>query len=125
MAGNSKRELEIIQQMQLMGVWQEAFRPSVHQLVVMERELSRTMKDWRAAEPDKNKPSPVQHPLYAIVQSQRKDILALRDSLGLTPKGLRKLRGANVPESGTSPEGFGEKLDRLMAGLASLETVSL
>lgn len=125
LAKPSKKEQEYIQQLTDMGIWRPAFLSVVHQLVVMENELSRTMREWRRAEPDSKKPSPVQHPLYAVIQAQRKDILAVKDSLGLTPKGLRKLTGAAVPDSGTAPESFGSKLDKLMDHMSGMGPVTL
>lgn len=79
------REQKYTEQLRAMGVWQEAFAPEVHMLAMMEREHQRLQKTWKAAG------SPLDE-TYNVIERQRRDILAHRDALGLTPKGLHRLR---------------------------------
>lgn len=79
-------------QMEELGIWEDAFAPEVATLAQMERDLTRAKKAWAATAEPGGKPS-VLDPLFGVVTGLRRDILAHRDALGLTPKGLRKLRG--------------------------------
>ena len=81
--------------MQAMGIYQPAFDAAIHQLCILERELSRTMKAWSATKGEQKSPS-MDHPLYTVITQQRRDILAHRDALGLTPKGFRRLQRAGT-----------------------------
>ena len=88
------REQVYTQQLQAMGVWQPAFTPAVKTLADMEREHQRTKKRWKADGGDTTSD------LYPAIVQQRRDILAHRDALGLTPKGLRRLKASSiVPEA--------------------------
>ena len=93
-----------------LGVWQDAFAPEVHTLCMMERELRREQKAWKDAsallkeridgsETDKDLAALVKsvdgH--YSLILTLRRDILSHRDALGLTPKGLQRLRGKDAP----------------------------
>lgn len=89
------------QQLSAMGIYEPAFDAAIHTLAVMERELSRVQKAWKATAPDKDTPPSPLDPHYALIQSLRKDILNHRDALGLTPKGLQRLR--RVPSSADTP----------------------
>ena len=80
------REQKYIEQLREIGVYQPAFDPEIHMLAMMEREHQRTVKAWRAAG------SPISGDLCQAVERQRRDILQHRDALGLTPKGLHRLR---------------------------------
>lgn len=114
------REKEYQAQLETLGVWEEAFAPALHSLCIMERELSRTQKAWKATA-SKNEAPSVLNPLYGCIQTQRRDINALRDALGLTPKGLQKLRG----KSGVTPESEGaaisSRLDALLQRVSGYE----
>ena len=85
------KEAEYLAQLQSLGIYEEAFRPTVHQLCIQERELSRVMKAWKATAPPGKSPS-VLDPHYDVITKLRKDILVIRESLGLTPKGLQRIR---------------------------------
>ena len=82
------REQKYTQQLRELGVYEPAFDPEIHTLAEMERDHQRTRKDWKASGSD------VTDDLYPVLERQRKDILAHRESLGLTPRGLRRLRAA-------------------------------
>lgn len=90
------------EQLTALGVYEAAFDGTIHSLCVLERELSRTMKAWKATAPSKDIAPSVLDPLYSVILRQRRDIAALRDSLGLTPKGLQKLRGKAMAEPAES-----------------------
>lgn len=85
------REQKYAQQLQALGIYDPAFDPEIHTLAIMERDHQRTLKAWRAEGSD------VTSELYAAIERQRRDLLAHRDSLGLTPKGLRRLKAAAFP----------------------------
>lgn len=118
------KEAEYRRQMEELGVWQDAFAAEVHQLAIMERELSRTMRAWKATAKDGGSPS-VLDPHYPIIVRMRSDILTHRESLGLTPKGLRRLKKGSVVEAATAADGIGQKLSDLMAQVRSYDTVGI
>lgn len=82
------REQKYKEQMQQLGIWDEAFVPEVRILAMMERELQRFTKEWKS---DGSDP---ESPLWGEIKSQRRDILARKESLGLTPKALKRIKGA-------------------------------
>ena len=95
----SKLEDKYRAELEAMGVWQPAFAPAVHELCMLEREERAARKAWRATEPDpKRKPSFLD-PHYALICKLRQEILQHRDALGLTPKGLRRLRPPTADET--------------------------
>ena len=113
------REKDIQRQLAALGVYDPAFDPEIHTLCVMERELSRAMKAWKATAPDKNTAPSVDDPVYDVICRMRRDILQHRDSLGLTPKGLQRLR-RNIPSpdsneavTGTASPAFAALMNRI------------
>lgn len=74
-----------------LGIWEPAFAPAVHELCILEREQSRTRKAWKATADPGQAPSPLDDH-YAVILQQDKMIQSLRESLGLTPKALRRIR---------------------------------
>lgn len=107
------------QQLITLGVYDPAFDGAIHVLCIQERELSRAMKAWKATAPSPKEPPSITDPLYAEISKLRRDILARQDALGLTPKGLQRLRRQSVPQSETAPPpssgnaAFGELLNTL------------
>ena len=106
------KEAIYIQQLQDLGVYDPAFDPAIHVLCIQERELSRAMKAWKATVAKDQAPS-ITDPLYQEIAKLRRDILARQDALGLTPKGLQRLRKNTAPASseaapiaGTPNQGF-------------------
>jgi len=93
------REQKYTQQLKELGIWQEAFAPEVHTLAIMERELQRMLKAWKAAgSPIMDETatgSPTSSKMLDAIAAMRRDILSHRDALGLTPKGLNRLRPKN------------------------------
>lgn len=99
MAKGNSLEAKYTKQLQELGVYRTAFDPEIKLLCQMERECSRIQKAWRAAcerENGKDEKGNILldycHPLRAKLEAQRRDILTHRDSLGLTPKGFKRLR---------------------------------
>ena len=85
------------EQMRDLGIYDKAFEPEIHTLAILEREHQRTMKEWKATAPDPKTAPSITDPLYAEISKLRRDILARQDSLGLTPKGLQRLRRQAAP----------------------------
>ena len=101
------KEQQYAAALEALGVYDRAFDGEIHQLCILERELSRTMKQWKATAPEGAAPDPTD-PLYAVITQQRRDILAHRDALGLTPKALRRLKAASiVPEASAAVDAQG------------------
>lgn len=90
------KEQQYKQQLIDLGVYSPAFDAEIHTLCILERELSRTMKAWKATAPPGGSPLATD-PLYDVITKQRRDILTHRDALGLTPKGLQRLRRQAPP----------------------------
>lgn len=114
------KEQQYRQQLESLGVYDEAFDPAIHVLCIQERELSRAMKAWKATAPGKNESPSIMDPLYAEISKLRRDILARQDALGLTPKGLQRLRKNAAPVSsdatptaGTANKGFAALMDSI------------
>ena len=113
------KEQVYIQQLQDLGVYDPAFDPAIHVLCIQERELSRAMKAWKATAA-KNQAPLITDPLYQEIAKLRRDILARQDALGLTPKGLQRLRKNAAPSSadaapiaGTPNQGFSALMNRI------------
>lgn len=90
------REQIYRQQLRDLGIYDPAFEPLITDLAQMDRRWTRAKKEWAATAPPGGKPSFLD-PTYAAVTQIERDRRALRDDLGLTPKALRKLRGAAEP----------------------------
>ena len=84
------------QQMKELGTYQPIFDPEIKTLCELERDLQRLSKRWKEAgrptvERGGRGPTTSDKTLDAIM-ALRKEILAHRDALGLTPKGLQRLK---------------------------------
>lgn len=88
----SAKEKKYTEQLQALGVYTPAFDSEIHELCILERELSRARKQWSKTATNGESPS-LSDPLYAVITQIRRDILAHRDALGLTPKALKRLVG--------------------------------
>lgn len=92
------REAMIRADMESVGIYSPIFDSTIKQLAKLERELSKAEKAWRAAGGQMvaelvNKTGgkyTAKDPNYAVVDQLRKDILALRSQLGLTPSSFAK-----------------------------------
>lgn len=119
MAKSQSKEATYIQQLKDLGVYDVAFDPAIHMLCIQERELSRAMKAWKATVAKDQAPL-ITDPLYQEISKLRRDILARQDALGLTPKGLQRLRkniapttGDAAPVAGTANQGFSALMNRI------------
>ena len=120
MAKSESKEAKYRRQLESLGVYDEAFDPAIHTLCIQERELSRAMKAWKATAPSKDEAPSITDPLYLEISKLRRDILARQDALGLTPKGLQRLRKNAAPSSpdsaplaGTPNQGFAALMNRI------------
>lgn len=119
MAKGQSKEAIYRQQLESLGVYDPAFDPAIHVLCIQERELSRAMKAWKATVPKDQAPQ-ITDPLYQEISKLRRDILARQDALGLTPKGLQRLRKNAAPASsdaapitGTPNQGFAALMSQI------------
>lgn len=112
MARKSSREDKYIAQLKALGIYEPAFDPEIKTLATLEREWTAAKKEWSATAEDGGKPS-FTDPLYSVIQNLRKEILAHREALGLTPKSLRKLRG--VTDAPAEQDLIVDRLDRIAA----------
>ena len=91
------REQKYVEQLKQLGIYHELFDPEIHQLAILERDLQRLTKRWK----DEGCPtvaydckgSPTSDKTFDAISSLRREILAHRDALGLTPKSLRRIKG--------------------------------
>lgn len=90
------REQTYTEQMKALGIYQELFDPEIKMLCTLERDLQRLTKRWKEAgcptvSYDAKGAATTDKTLDAIT-TLRREILAHRDALGLTPKGLNRLK---------------------------------
>lgn len=119
MAKKSTREKTYTEQLQALGIYDPAFDPEIKALATLEREWTAAKKAWAATAPPGGKPSFLD-PHYAVIQNLRREILTHRETLGLTPKSLRKLRGAPEPPA-TAQDLIGEKLSAIAQRVGAYE----
>ena len=119
MAQSRSKETVYQQQLESLGVYDRAFDPAIHVLCIQERELSRAMKAWKDTVPKDKAPS-IADPLYQEISKLRRDILARQDALGLTPKGLQRLRknaapasSEDAPVTGTANKNFAALMNQI------------
>lgn len=115
----ARKEDNYIAALTSLGVYDPAFDAEIHQLCVLERELSRAMKEWKATATPEAAPS-VLDPCYDVVCRLRRDILAHRDALGLTPKGVQRLRRSSASpgaDGASSAAGGNAALAALLDGI--------
>lgn len=106
------REQIYTEQLKALGIYDKAFDPEIKTLAQLERELTRAQKEWKKTAKEDEAPS-VRDPAYAVITGIRREILSHRDALGLTPKALRKLKGAASPAGPNAQEVLTELLDGL------------
>ena len=114
------KEQQYIQQLTDLGVYDPAFDGAIHVLCIQERELSRVMKAWKATSPPGKSPS-VLDPHYDVITKLRKDILVIRESLGLTPKGLQRIRGKQTGTPESEKSSISRKLDAIAEKVSAYE----
>lgn len=97
------KEQKYADQLKGLGIYDPAFDPAIHELCILERELSRARKQLQAKAESGKAPS-YADPLYTAIRQIQTSILAYRDSLGLTPKSLKKLKGTCAAEPASEPQ---------------------
>lgn len=121
------REAMIRADMEAVGTYNPIFDKSIKDLARRERELSRAEKAWRKAyfidgvqqEPKmvatltnkQGAPYTAKDPFYTEVARLRKEVEALRQQLGLTPKSLQRVREQQKGEATHGPS----RLEALLA----------
>lgn len=85
-----------------LGVYSPAFDDEIKALCILERELSRARKQWKATAAPGQAPL-MTNPIYSIITQLQRDIHTRRNCLGLTPAGLKKLKGVIDLNVNTSP----------------------
>lgn len=95
------KEQEYADQLRALGIYEDAYKPAIHELCILERELSRARKQLKALNP--GGAAPLTDPLYAVIRQLQTSILAYRDALGLTPKSLRRLKGCQAAARPMAP----------------------
>ena len=113
------REAMIRADMEAVGTYNEIFEPTIKQLAKAERELAKAEKNWRANGGQMvaelvNKTGgkyTAKDPHYAVVDQMRKDILALRNQLGLTPNSLKRVQAKQEAISSGKKSRLEELLD--------------
>lgn len=108
------REQIYTAQLKTLGIYEPAFDPVIKDLAMKERKRQRAQKEWAATVPRGQKPSFLD-PLFGIIEQLDREILVYREALGLTPKALRKLRGAPSDGGPGSRDEISSRLDRLLA----------
>ena len=94
------KEAMIKADMEAVGTYNPIFDSTIRQLAKTERELAKAEKAWRANGGQMvaelvNKTGATytaKDPHYAVVDQLRKDIMALKNQLGLTPKSLKRVQ---------------------------------
>ncbi len=116
------REQRYKQRMQALGIYDEIYDPEITTLCQIERELQMAKKAWSKTAPPGGKPS-VLDDLYATIQKMRGEVLQHRDALGLTPKGMHRLRGIQEADGPDQKDLIAQKLDRIADSVAGAGTV--
>lgn len=92
------REEKYEEQLKDLGIWDEAFRTELKKLGMMERELQRFEKSWREEGSDP------ESKLWNVITVQRRDILTRKETMGLTPKAMSRIKGTKWAEKGNTKE---------------------
>ena len=88
------KEEKYAQELRRLGIYEPAFDSTIHNLAILEREQARTRKAWKAAAAEENREPSTLDKHYEMILRQGKMIQDLKESLGLTPRGLRKIRNS-------------------------------
>lgn len=93
------REQLIADKMREAGTYDPIYDEEIHMLAGMERDLKRAMSQWKKPKYKGGDGGDFDAALWPVVQQLRKDVLAHYDSLGLTPKGMKRLRAGAADDS--------------------------
>lgn len=101
------REQTYTSQLKALGIYNPAFDPEIKTLADLERDLQRLTKRWKeAGRPTVSydaKGTATSDKTFDAITGLRKEILAHRDALGLTPRSLRRIRGS-LEDPSAEPE---------------------
>lgn len=86
------KEDKYAQELKRLGIYEPAFDSTIHMLAILEREQARTRKAWKADAAKENREPSMLDKHYDMILRQGKMIQDLKESLGLTPRGLLKIR---------------------------------
>ena len=89
------REEKYTEELKRMGIYRPAFDAEIKALAELERDLQRMRKAWIAEGGDADSKA------YPLIAQTRRDILAHRVELGLTPKAFGKIAGGMDAEART------------------------
>lgn len=127
------REQMYTAQLKDLGIYEPAFDPLIKELAQAERQRTRAQNEWSAEakakaidegkDPKKAKPD-FASDLWSVICDLDKKILAYRESMGLTPKSLRRLRGA-AAAAPSEEGGISARLDALLARAESYDEVAV
>ena len=86
---------KVIESMKALGVYKPEFDPTIERYVSLKAEYAKIYKEYKTGgysyEVD-TKMGVKKSPIVITLEALRKDLLALEESLGLTPKGLTRLQ---------------------------------
>lgn len=119
------REQTYKAQLQALGIYEPAFDPLIKELSQAERQRKRAQDEWSAKakakaeaegrDPKKAKPD-FGDELWDVISDLDRRILAYRESMGLTPKSLRRLKGAaSADPAQSAAAGIAARLDAIKA----------
>lgn len=87
------RESIYREQLKALGIYDQAFEPEIKLLAELERRRTRAKKAWSATAEEGEKPS-FTDPHYQVIVQLEREILTHRETLGLTPRALKRVKGA-------------------------------
>lgn len=94
MAGISVKKVR--EKMENLGVFKEEFAPTIERYVKLSKEYSRLYKEYERDEypccTTSGNSGARKSPTVMVLETLRKDLLQLEESLGLTPRGLMKIQ---------------------------------
>lgn len=85
----------VIESMQKLGVYKPEFGATIERYVALKREYDAIYKKYKSSGYDfevETKMGVKKSPTVITLETLRKDLLALEESLGLTPKGLTRMQ---------------------------------
>ena len=97
------KERDYVKMLTELGIYSPAFDGEIHQLCILERELSRARKEWKRTAEGGSAPS-FTEPVYAVILKIQAEIDKKNETLGLTPKALRRIKGSMDAFDGEAKE---------------------
>lgn len=88
-------EMEVIRKMENLGIYKEEFRGTIRRYVELQKEYKTVHKKYEKTGymcEVQTAQGVKKSPIVSTLESLRRDILSVEESLGLTPRGLLKLK---------------------------------